>query len=121
MLFLINVAKYVAVIVVSSIAGWIFTRFSLALAVGLVGGENLVKYYPFFWMLASFVISMILAAISFRFIGVSDPDEISHYEGSSIGNAINLHSITNGESSFKSRALIILIFIGAIEMYLNIF
>jgi len=121
MSFLISFARYVAIILAISIAGWLLTRLSLALAVNSIGKESLARNYFWLWLLASTIISMILALISFLFIGTSDPDEISHYEGSVIGSSVNLHSVTNGEASFKFRTFVILILSGAIETCLRMF
>jgi hypothetical protein len=101
-----------------------------AILVGLaVGGCLLLRvagplvppeyYGPGYWLGAAFLLSALLAGVSFLLATVEGADEVTHYEGTRVGDSVSLNSVTRGEGSFRWRLVVIFILMVCTELWLR--
>lgn len=121
MSILAAIGRYLAVMGLTAGAGLVVTKLFMSWA-GANGAQisapsNYGNYLGL-WIVASLVVSMVLAGVSFFFSGVANADAVSHYEGTAIGNAVDLHPVTEGEISWKWRVGLLWALMFAAEFFL---
>ena len=118
MSILAAVGRYLAVMGITAAIGLMLTKLGIGLAAANGARISEASTYVGLWIIISLIVSMVLAGVSFFFSGVANADAVSHYEGTAIGNAVDLHPVTEGEMSWKWRVGLVWVLMFAAEFFL---
>ena len=84
------IARYLAVMGIAAGVGLMLTRLGIGLAAASGSDTSAASTYVGLWIIISLVVSMVLAGVSFFFLGVEYADRVSHHAGRAIGNSVTL-------------------------------
>jgi hypothetical protein len=111
------IARYLAVMGIAAGVGLMLTRLGIGLAAASGSDTSEASTYIGLWIIISLIVSMVLAGVSFFFLGVENADRVSHHAGRAIGNSVTLTPVTHGEMSWKWRVGLLWVLMFATEFF----
>lgn len=112
------IARYLVVMGILAGVGLILTRLGVGLAAAYGSDTSALRNSFGLWCVIAIFVSMILAGVSFFFLGVENADGVSHHEGTAIGNSVTVTPVTHGDVSWRWRTGLIWVLMLVAELFL---